>query len=284
MLQMTAPTTETYQSEFSFAQAATGQNLIPDTWLLLDSQSTVSVFKNRALLSNIRRSPRTLRVHTNGGTQISTEIGTVKNFGDVWFNTNSLANILSMADVRKICRITMDTSIEPALIVHCQNGTLMKFKEYKSGLYYLDTAASQTQSNLTRTGQDYLFLNTVAANKGTYTRREIEGADKARELYAKLGRPSQQHFEYILANNLINNCPVTADDAKRAITIYGPDTATLKGKMTKHNGQHVPTFTPIQVPQFLLAHHKNITICENLFLSKASHSCIQSSENYNFAP
>jgi hypothetical protein len=68
-----------------------------------------------------------------------------------------------------------------------------------------------------------------------------------------------------LANNLINNCPVTADDAKRAIMIYGPDTATLQGKMTKHPGQHVPTFTPVQVPQFVLEHHKNVTLCQDFF-------------------
>ncbi len=84
-------------------------------------------------------------------------------------------------------------------------------------------------------------------------------------MYAKLGRPSQPHFEYRLANHLINNCPVTADNAKQAITIYGPDTATLKGKMTKHKGQHVPTFTPIQVLQFVLDHHKDITICGDFF-------------------
>jgi hypothetical protein len=117
MLQMAADES-VYQSEFSFAQAGTGHNIIPNTWILLDSQSTVSVFKNRKLLWNIRPSPETLRVHTNGGTQTSTEIGTVKNFGDVWFNTNSLANILSMADVRKVCRITMDTSLEAAMTVH----------------------------------------------------------------------------------------------------------------------------------------------------------------------
>ncbi len=35
--------------------------------------------------------------------------------------------------------------------------------------------------------------------------------------------------------------------------------------MTKHKGQHVPTFTPIQVPQFVLDHHKNITIFQDFF-------------------
>jgi hypothetical protein len=148
MLQMAADKS-VYQSEFCFAQADTGHNIIPNTWILLDSQSAVSVFKNRKLLSNIRPSSKTLRVHTNGGTQTSTEIGTVKNFGDIWFNTNSLANILSMADVRKVCRITMDTSLEAAMTMDRQDGFHMKFTEYKSGLYYFDTATVTKQPNLT---------------------------------------------------------------------------------------------------------------------------------------
>jgi hypothetical protein len=63
----------TYKSAFSFlnvghqpeeclfTQAAAGHNLIPPAWILLDSQSTVSVFKNRHLLSDIWTSPRTLQ-------------------------------------------------------------------------------------------------------------------------------------------------------------------------------------------------------------------------------
>jgi hypothetical protein len=137
----------TYESAFSFlnvghqpeeclfTQAATVHNFIPPTWILLFSQSTVSVFKNRNLLSNIRTSPRTLGVHTNGGTQLSTQMGHVKHFGHVWFNADSLANILSIAGVRKACRITMDTSVEPAMSVHRRDGSIMKFNEYKSGLY-----------------------------------------------------------------------------------------------------------------------------------------------------
>jgi hypothetical protein len=69
MLQVsTTSDAEPYRSEFSFlqltaviegfnfTQAGNGCNIIPSTWVLIDSQSTVSVFKNRNLVSNIRRS------------------------------------------------------------------------------------------------------------------------------------------------------------------------------------------------------------------------------------
>jgi hypothetical protein len=188
------------------------------------------VFNNRHLLSDILTSPQTLPVHTNGGTHLSTEMGHVKNFGHVWFNPDSLANILSMAEVHKVCRITMDTSVEPAMSVPRRDGSIMKFNKYKSGLYYFDTAAPKTPNSTTFDVNTYLFLNTVEQNKQAYTQREIEGADRARELYKKIGRPSKKEFTDILQNNLIQNCPVTPDDAKEALQIYGPDVATLQGK------------------------------------------------------
>jgi hypothetical protein len=149
-------------------------DIIPNTWILLDSQLTVSVFKNRSLLTNIRPSSTTLRVHTNGGTQVSCQMGTIRNLGDVWFNTESLANILSRAELRKVCRITMDTSVEASMDVHRQDGSIMKFREYKSGLYTYDTEQPTAHDNHSSSPTNYLFLNTVAANKVTYTRREIE--------------------------------------------------------------------------------------------------------------
>ena len=278
MLQVTEENNE-YLSEFSFlhidqqapgaftfAQAAAPINIIPNTWILLDSQSTVSVFKNRALLTNVRKSDKTLRVHTNGGTQLSTEMGHVKNFGDVWYNNDSLANILSMAEVRKICRITMDTSVEAAMNVHRRDGSLMKFTEYKSGLYYFDTGAPITNNtNSTSNSQDYLFLNTVEDNKRQYTRREIEGADKARDLYRKIGRPSEKEFNDILQNNLIRNCPITSDDAKRALRIYGPDIATLKGKTVKKQNTGIPNYQAVQIPAPIIAQYTDVRLFIDIF-------------------
>jgi hypothetical protein len=66
--------------EFCFSQNDTRFQAIPSSWVLLDSESTVSVFKNKALLTNIRASDTVLRVETNGGSQVSSYVGDVKNF------------------------------------------------------------------------------------------------------------------------------------------------------------------------------------------------------------
>ena len=87
------------------------------------------------MLKNIRPGARVLRAVTNGGFQESTLVGDFPNLGEVWFNPDSIANILSLSAVRKICRVTVDTTAEAAMIVHRLDGSQMKFREISCGLY-----------------------------------------------------------------------------------------------------------------------------------------------------
>ena len=200
-------------------------------WILLDSQSTISIFKNKEILSNVRCSPHTLRATTNGGHQDSKMVDNFPNLAQVWYNPASIANILSLADVSKVCRVAMDTATttERTVCVRRLDGSVMKFEEHPSGLYVFATNGSGQQGNA------YTMLSTVAGHqKKLFSQREIKAADRARALYRKLGRPDEAVFEALLRRNLIQNCPVTVDDAKRVLVIYGPDVAALKGKIT-HN-------------------------------------------------
>ena len=177
----------------------------------------------------------------------------------------SLANIFLMADVGKVCRITMDTDKEPCINVHRKDGTIMKFQQYGSGLYYYDASVNKRTNNTNEDVSTYCFVETVANNKKLFTRRELESAEQARQLYIKLGRPGQQLFESILSKNLIRNCPVTAEDAKRAAFIYGPELYSLKGKMVRGSSRALPSFVPIAVPDYILQHHKHVTLAMNFF-------------------
>ena len=49
-------------SDFTFTQLPSRHELIPSSWVLLDSQSTLSVFKNPNFLTNIRRGNSQLKV------------------------------------------------------------------------------------------------------------------------------------------------------------------------------------------------------------------------------
>ncbi|KAI2499682.1 Reverse transcriptase (RNA-dependent DNA polymerase) [Fragilaria crotonensis] len=234
---------------------------IDPNWILLDSQSTISVFRNKDMLCNVRRSPHILRAITNGGHQDSSMIGDFPNLGPVWYNERSIANILSLADVRKVCTVTMDTSKQPAINVKRKDGSIMSFVEHPSGLYVYD-GNQHPNSSVTA----YTLVSTVADQKKLFSRRQIEAADAARALYRKIGRPDEAEFQTILQNNWIRNCPVTPDDAKRALLIYGPDIAVLKGKMTRSGAEpSAPTFRAVQIPAPILEHHSDITLCVDFF-------------------
>ena len=141
------------QYAYMLAQAAVTE-IDPD-WILLDSQSTISVFRNASMLTNIRPSDHVLRALTNGGHQDSNMVGDFPNLGTVWYNSASIANILSLSDVRKVCRVTMDTHKETAMCVHRLDGSVMRFVEHPSGLYVFNSS----NKNVT----DYTMLTTVTA-------------------------------------------------------------------------------------------------------------------------
>jgi hypothetical protein len=238
-----------------------GTTLLQYGWILFDSQSTISVFHNPDMLTNIRPSDRTLRATTNGGFLDSNLIGDFPNLGPVWFNEASIANILSLADVRKICRVTMDITEEPAMVVHRLDGSTIKIREHECGLYVFHLHKHSSDDVAA-----YTLVSTVAAQKRLFTRRDIAKADVAQQLYRVIGQPSKADFHRILNNGSIRNCPVTSLEAKRALTIYRPDIAKLKGKTTwLHQAPRAPNFTAVVLPPSVLNYYRDVTLWVDFF-------------------
>ena len=228
-----------------------GSDLISPHWLLLDSGSTVSSIRNPDLLKDIRKSDETMRVYTNGGHQDYDEVGTLHMFPfTAYYNPKSLANILSLAEVSSVFRVTMDSAADPAMLVHVGPATILVFKQCGSGLYYHDTA-NQTSSAVI----DYSFLSTVAQNKEYFSRAEIEGADQARILQDNISWPSTEDYKHYISSNQLRNCTVTIDDVTRAEAIYGPQVPILKGKMVRRRPEHFTSIPRVQIPAPLLEHH-----------------------------
>ena len=89
-----------------------------DTDILLDTGSTMSVFKNKKMLLNVRKSKKVLRAYSNGGYQDSQNVGDVPGMFPVWYNPDSVLNILALCDVAKKFRVTMDTDVDNIIRVH----------------------------------------------------------------------------------------------------------------------------------------------------------------------
>jgi hypothetical protein len=86
-------------------------------WILLDSDSTDTVFCNPEYVTDIRIEEDSdgMSMLTNGGSINSFKKCTVPNLGEHWFNENPITNIISMADMIKQSRVTMDSDNEKEL-------------------------------------------------------------------------------------------------------------------------------------------------------------------------
>ena len=238
----------------------------PSGAILLDTGATASIIQDRDLLTDITGRKPPLTSITNGGLHSSEHRGIFHSLQQpllVWYAPDSVGNILALRDIRQLCRVTLDTAVEAVLFMHLPDNTVLRFAEHTDGLYLLVPSVNPSTSSPT---YNYSCVSTVADNRAVFTRQEVEGADRARQLYRTIGHPSQHKFETILDHGHILNCPVTKADAQRANTIYRPDLAYLKGKTTDHPvSPHVATQVLSPLPEEVAKHHSDVTLCLDFF-------------------
>ena len=234
---------------------------LPKNWILLDNQSTVDVFCNKNLLSNIREHSTSMDIHCNAGVTSTRLIGELRGYGTVWYNPTGIANILSLAKARgRGYRVTFDTAKGNAFHLHKNDGTIRVFKQSQKGLYYFDTKVGRSDGvNL---------INTVVDNGAKYSQRDYLKAEMARKLQAIIGRPSTKTFLSIVDKNLLPNCPVTRNDIIAAEYIFGPDVGSLKGKTVQKSSSPVQ-MRHTNVPESIMSRYKEVTVAGDImFVNK----------------
>ena len=204
----------------SFAQTLNMRELI-----LLDSDSTDTVFCNPKYVSNVRQSDEPLSISTNGGLMKSHMKCDIPYIDDVWYNEDSITNIISLKDMTNKFRVTMDSKEELALLVHMPD-KIVKFKQFANGLYAMDP--NDEKSFEMKSKKPYQFMNTQEENLKFMSTRQQKRAKLARELHESMGTPTVEDLKAMIRMNLIKNNVVTTDDVNLATKAYGPDVGYKK--------------------------------------------------------
>jgi hypothetical protein len=94
--------------------------------ILLDNGSTLSLFGNPNMVTNIREYKPTLELSTNAGARTTKKIADVPGYGTVWYDKTAIANICGLSKLKKKNRVTYDSEKEDAFIVHMKQHTQIR--------------------------------------------------------------------------------------------------------------------------------------------------------------
>jgi hypothetical protein len=138
--------------------------------ILLDSQGTMGLICDPALVESTFKSSHSMRIKRNGGTM---EVEKKQSCQDIMCTygivKKAITNILSLSNVIKQYRVTYDSN-DQMFVVHREpeGKPDMEFRMHKSELHYFDPRNSE-----------FIFVNTVSENKAGFTKRQIKEAEVA---------------------------------------------------------------------------------------------------------
>jgi hypothetical protein len=142
----------------------TSTGCLPTEWILLDSSSTTDIISDPNLIHGIHHAEEPIWIGPIAGWIKLSNKGYLGNYPHpVWYNPNGAANILSLFNMSRSYRVTMDTRLSQAIQVHMKDGSTINFKPTRNGLWVHHINNPQYVQNM------WLMLSTsVQKNSSTY--------------------------------------------------------------------------------------------------------------------
>jgi len=207
---------------------------IDPMWILCDNESTVDIFQNKDMLSNIWRTTTPILLKGIDGNSIDVEEeGQLSGYGTVYYHPSVAADVLSFFNLTKQFKsVTYNNQEQDAFLVRRDEDSILEFAPFKEGLYYYDYRNSISRS-MQPPVHSTMVVESVEELRRNLTKKELKQAETARRLYVMMGRPSINDFASMIKKGKILNNPVSMDDYKTAETIYGKDLGVIKGKTVR---------------------------------------------------
>jgi hypothetical protein len=206
------------------------------TSIALDSASSIHLFKDRSLLSNIKvDNKKNLKVMTTDSTFH------VKDIGEICDNLKSLplpsegyyyypkgvTNILSLALLAKTKRVVMDTAIDSAFYVFNEDGSYIKFIPSINGMYCLNIGSDDNNE------PHVMAIQTLKDEQSKFSNIDCTRVKAIRKLQEVLACPSDFDLANAVEHNIIGSPHCQADIWPRCGSSKRQDRQTAKQNATR---------------------------------------------------
>ena len=241
--------------------------------IVYDTATSSHSVNQKKYLKNIRKAIKPAEITTGGGIIVEDTIGDVEGLVDAaYYSPQAPTTLISHAGLKDSGINVQYDNEEDLFTMELKDRTLL-FRRTPNNLYAHDPNDSRfTRSIMNQSLQCMQIkplkqVETVESNSKFYTPRQLARAKEARRLLQVLGFPTIEALKEAIRLNIIRDNPVTIQDCEIATSIYGPDVASLKGKLTRRKPDPVNQ-TLIEMPEQFMERQGDVTLAiDTMFIA-----------------